>query len=335
MLIHAIRHAVADAGARSFRVTGDDLVSLTFADMRAACDAYDEAFRAVPEALRRAVLEQFEAHAREAHAALRRHNGDIYGRVRGYLALARRTGFELPWPTVAVLGISQVIEGMAAYRAVALVGEWASRFGYDAIAERCAEVDDMSRRANRAIFADSVPTVLLGLRCAELRRTGRGAVADALLLGPAPITMDEASWGMVHALDQAFSIDDGHARFAALVRLTSAQYEREQEVFTHHLGGALTLRGVPRWLEERVRIRSTRAPVIVRTAGGRTLLFRRRELPAGFDISDHDARVEVLGRLFVDAVTGSEDDFRAAVAWVIGRFEPGRPVTLPAFASAR
>jgi hypothetical protein len=53
---------------------------------------------------------------------------------------------------------------------------------------------------------------------------------------------------------------------------------------------------------------------------GGKLVFRSFRLPSGFDLRDHDIRVEAFGRAFVSSVTGSVADYRIAQAWVVGRF---------------
>ncbi|MGN6110339.1 MAG: hypothetical protein ACTHU0_34870 [Kofleriaceae bacterium] len=62
--------------------------------------------------------------------------------------------------------------------------------------------------------------------------------------------------------------------------------------------------------------RALPAPVIERGA----LVFRPFALPAGFDLRDHDARVELFGRAFVTSVTRSRADYGIAKSWVVAQF---------------
>jgi hypothetical protein len=330
MLVRQVRPMAADPTARSFRVVGDDFYGLTFADLREAAAACDEAVRAVPEHSRDAVVRQHEAHAREVHVVLRSAGRDVYCRARGYLAVARRTGSEVIWPTIAALGVSQILDSARTFRAVSLVGEWACALGYDGLSELSAAIDDAVRRANRVIFADSIATSLVALRCVALRRRGLTEVADALLVGPPPPTMDEQSWGTVRALDEAARIDDGAERFRLLRDLAFEEFEREQAALTYHLDGTFELRGAPDWVRKRLRLRSAIVPAIEGARGRRRLVFTKHPLPEDFDFSDHRARVDGPGRAFFDAATHTEDDFREVVAYVLRRFEPGERLTAPA-----
>jgi hypothetical protein len=72
-------------------------------------------------------------------------------------------------------------------------------------------------------------------------------------------------------------------------------------------------------LRRLLAIRAVPAPVIER---GRVKLASFA-LPHGFDLRDHAARVSLFGRAFVDAITGSVDDYRVAAAHVVARW--GRP----------
>ena len=53
---------------------------------------------------------------------------------------------------------------------------------------------------------------------------------------------------------------------------------------------------------------------------GRRVVFRAYKLPSGFDIRDHQTRVEHFGRAFVASVTSDREDYDAAVRYVIDRF---------------
>jgi hypothetical protein len=72
-------------------------------------------------------------------------------------------------------------------------------------------------------------------------------------------------------------------------------------------------------------LREVPAPAVVRDRrGGPQVVFRPHALPAGFDMRDHDARVRELGRAFVEPVTGTVADYRAAVEYVVRRFDRRR-----------
>src|SRR5262249_20739096 len=145
----------------------------------------------VPAALRGRVEEELTALQRDAHRFVRKYNRSVHHRLAGYVELGRRCRFAYPWPVVAILGIEQGMEGMRQNRMYGLVGEAARRLGWAALAQLTDGSEDVLRRTNRGIFADSVPTVLLALRADELRRAGEAALAEALVEGPLPPTFDE------------------------------------------------------------------------------------------------------------------------------------------------
>lgn len=324
-LVTRLRAQLSDAGACSFQLMGDDLALLTGPDLRAAGAAYDDHLeRAVPSSLRPAFEAEQRALVREAHALLRRHNHCLHARIAGYVELGRRCSFEYPWPAVAVLGICTVLDGMARTRVYGLLGRVAARLGVPHVERASERIDDALRRTNRGIFADSVPLTLMALRCHTLRREGRGELAQALLEGPLPPLMDEECRALSRRLADALGVDDGARRFEVLAGLTLEHFRREQAVFTHHLGAPRS--GVPRpyatWLDAAVgNPRAVRAPRVERgLLGGRRIAFRNHPLPRGFDVRAHASRVAEFGRAFVRSVTGSRDDYQAAVDHVLARF---------------
>lgn len=329
-LVARLRTHLGDARAGSFQLMGEDLTLLAPADLRAAAAAYEEELeRTVPAPLQAAFEAEQRAAVVEAHAFLRRHSGSLHGRVAGYLELGRRMGFEYPWPVVAVLGICAVLDGLTRMRVYGLLGRVAARVGVPHVERASERIDDALRRTNRGIFADSVPVALLALRCHALRRAGRGDLAQALLDGPLPPLMDAECRGLARRLAEAFALEDGARRFEALAALTLAHFGREQAVFTHHLGGRRD--GTPRpfatWLDAKVgNVAAVDAPCVVR---GR-LVFRRFDLPPGFDIRAHAPRVEAFGRAFVTSITGRREDYQAACDYATSRFgaAPAR-VTYP------
>lgn len=320
------------AGARSFQLAGEDLALLPGSALPEAARAYAEALSRLEPDMRPRFEAEQAALLRDAHDLLRRHGRSVHGRIAGYLEMGRRCRFEYPWPVVAVLGISQVLGGFLRARAWGLVGPAATRLGWQGL-ERIAEVtDDLLRRTNRGIFADSVPTVLLGLRAHALRERGEAALAAALLEGPLPPIIDEEGRAIATGLFRALGIGERRARFAALAELTLQHFDREQSIFTHHLAsprsGTLGTARAPRRGDAAVarllEMRAVPAPVVVRgLLGRRRLEFRSFALPSGFDIRAHGPRVELFGQAFVRSVTGDPRDYAAAVEWVGRRFAAG------------
>ena len=239
--------------------------------------------------------------------------------MAGYLELGRRCAFRYPWPIVAILGIVQVMAGMERARLCGVVGRWASRLGYERLERLGDASEDVLRRTNRGIFADSVPTVLRALRAERLRGEGKTALAEALLDGHAAVLWDEESARLCRMIADGLAIADEARRFRALADATLRHFAREQAIFTHHIGS--------RPGHRRVRaMRSIPAPVIERGE----LVFRPYRLPPAFDLQDHAARVDAFGRAFVASITGSIDDYRIATDWVLERFgAPDRSVAVP------
>lgn len=325
-MITALREALGRPDARSFQLQGEDLALLSPACLAAAAARYAEGLGRVPAALRpRFEAEQAEAQ-REAHAWLRRHNRSVHGRIAGYLELGRRCRFAYPWPVVAVLGIVQVLEGIRKNRLYGLAGPVAWRAGVRGLAHLVETTEDVLRRTNRGIFADSVPTVLYALRCRALVERGEGELAGALLDGPAPILMDEEGRALARGLCAGLGEADPARRFRALADLTLEHFGREQRIFSHHLGDPAARRPATasqRALARLVRVREVPAPAVVRRRGGVEVVYRPYRLPDGFEMRDHEARVAAFGDAFVRSVTGAVEDYRAAAAFALRRF--GRP----------
>jgi hypothetical protein len=314
------------APARSFQLMGEDLALIAGAHLQRAGDSYREQLERLAPAMREPFEREQASLLREAHGLLVRHNRSVHGRLAGYLEMGRRCRFEYPWPVVAMLGISQVLGGFARARAWGLVGPAATRLGYAGL-ERLAEAtDDVLRRTNRGIFADSVPTVLLGLRAHALRERGQLELAEALLDGPLPPVLDEEARAIARGLYGGLAIADRRGRFAALSALTLRHFDREQAIFSHHLGPAprsrneSASRGAGALLGRLLEMRAVPAPVVERGLFGRRLTFRPFPLPAGFDIREHGPRVDVFGRAFVSSVTLDEEDYATAVRYVARRF---------------
>jgi hypothetical protein len=300
VLIDRLRARLGDPRAASFQLAGEDLALLDAEDIRAAADAHASALAAIPAELRGDLVDEERALAAESHAWLRRHNRSVHARIAGYVALARRCELRYPWPIVAVLGIHQVSTAIERNRLVGIAGRVRPKLSRLADAS-----EDVLRRTNRGIFADSVPTVLRALRGEELARAGRRDLATALVTGAIAPWWDEQSRALCSAIAGGLALDDEPARFAALARTTHDHFAREQAIFTFHMGAGK--RPAP--------AREVTGPTIAR---GR-LVFRARPLPLGFDMRDHDARVREFGRAFVTAVTSSIDDYRIAARWVLDR----------------
>ncbi len=306
-------------GAQSFQLGGEDLLALPADALAEAARRHADALAVIPEPLRTPLLAAQQATMAEAHAFVRRYNVSLHARVAGYVALGRRVAFEYPWPVVAVLGIAQVIEGLSQSRLHGLVGRVVRRAGSDLLDRFADATDDVLRRTNRGIFADSVPTVLYALAAHAARARRQGALAEALVEGPLPIAFDETSRALVRGLARGLAIPDGARRFRALSDLTLEHFAREQAIFTYHLGSART----PRTTFERVlaRVAQPRAVPAPAVEHGR-LVVRSFPLPPGFSMHDHAARVASFGRAFVASVTGSLEDYRVAARAVTARFDP-------------
>ena len=297
-LIDALRVRLDDPTASSYRLMGEDLQLLTVADLVADAGLPPE------------LVAEERALAGEAHAWLRKYNRSLHGRIAGYLELGKRCAFRYPWPVVAILGIVQVMSGMNRARIYGLAGRVAARFGNDAYEKLGDGSEDVLRRTNRGIFADSVPTVLRALRAGQLVRDGKAALADALVEGRGALVWDAESRALCRAIVDGLAIADEPARFRALTAATLRHFAREQAIFTHHIGSRNRTRKLP-------AATAVPAPAIVRGK----LRFVPFALPRGFDLRDHDARVETFGRAFVASVTTSPADHAIATAWVMKRFD--------------
>jgi hypothetical protein len=305
-VIHALRARLGEPDAPSFRLMGEDLQLLTLADVR---DAIEAQLAAIDPAIADAILDEERALATESHRWLRKYNRSMHGRVAGYLELGRRCEFRYPWPIVAILGIVQVMQGMDRARIYGLAGRLASRFGYMFFEQLGDASEDILRRTNRGIFADSVPTVLRALRAEQLRREGKGALADALVDGVAALLWDQECATLCRSITDGLTRDTEAERFRALAATTLRHFDREQAIFTHHISARSKQRKLP----------AAKAVPAPRVERGK-LVFKPFPLPAGFDMRDHGPRVDAFGRAFVTSITGSLADYRVARDWVITRF---------------
>jgi hypothetical protein len=328
-LTESLRAHLGDPSAGSFQLMGEDLGRLTGADVALAGEAYRAALEErVPAALRAAFEVEQADLARVTHQWLRRYNRHLFGRVEGYLALGRLVRLEYPWPIVAILGIGQVQSGLLRMRAFGLAGRAVARLGLSFVERATDGVDDMLRRTNRGIFADSVPTVLYALRCHDLRVSGQEALARALLEGPLLPAMDEESRELAVGLFDGFGVHAPEERFRCLAALTRRHFAREQAIFTHQMGGRRTRapevssRPLARWLEGRWlnEPRRVAAPAIVGHGRRRRLEYRAYALPAHFDMRDHEARVSAFDEAYVRSVTGSLEDYELAARYAHERF---------------
>lgn len=232
------------ARAGSFRLAGDELWRLSGDEMAQAADAWRAALHErVPEAMRPRYLAEQRAFAVEAQQFLARYNTSVQRRVKGYLELGRRCRFEYPWPVVAVLGICQVLEGVHQTYLYGLAGRLLRDPSLDRLAD---ETLDVLRRTNRGIFTDSVPTVLYALRLHQLRLAGEAGLAELLRDGPQPPLFDEESRELCARIYAGLAIPDANARFDELCALTLRHFEREQTIFSFHLGPPTALPPVAR-----------------------------------------------------------------------------------------
>lgn len=324
-LLGAVRALVGDEVSESHCLMGEDLVVVTGPMLAAAAADYQAGLARLPAELRPAFEAEQQALLVEARSWLRRYNRSVHGRIEGYRALGERCDFAYPWPVVAILGVCQVQQGMLRAHGWALAGAAAARVGSTGL-ERLAEMtDDVLRRTNRGIFADSVPTVLWALRADALRRSGSTELAEALLDGPLPVVFDERSRRLARGLYDGLAVAGADARFRRLAALTLDHFSREQAIFSHHLGVAAgkAPRPARSWLGRLVQLSSVPAPAIERSASGRRLVFRPFPLPPAFDMRDHAARVTLFGQAFVRSVTDDRDDYATAVDFVRRRFGRG------------
>ncbi len=235
-LLDEVRAVLADADLPSFRLYGEDLVALAPDRLRRAADEHDaNVEKHVPPSLRKAVVEERTELLRAAHAFLTRYNPSIHNRIRGYLELGRRMEFAYPWPVVAILGIMEVMRTIRTVHLLGLAGGALERVGYSKLGETVERTDDVLRRTNRGIFADSVPTVLFALRCHELRTMDREDLARAILAGPRPIWMDAESKAIAQSLYEGLAVADPEQRFERLVCADAPTFRsRAGDIFSSH-----------------------------------------------------------------------------------------------------
>ncbi len=327
LLLDALRRRLADSDAASFQLMGEDLALLSGSELQAAASAYASELERLPANLREPFEREQTALAGEAHQFLRRYNRSVHTRLSGYLEIGRRCQFQYPWPVVAMLGICQVLTGIGRNRVYGLLGPTARLLGVRMLEQMVESTEDVLRRTNRGIFADSVPTVMLALRVHALRDQREHALADALLDGPLPLLMDRESQHLARALTGGLAIANGAQRFATLSQLTLTHFAREQAIFTYHMGAPGARE--PALVKRLSSVRAVPAPVVTRNLLGRRLTFKPFAMPAGFDMRDHDTRVREFGRAYVTSVTGDLDDYRCATDYIIRRFgKPGERPTI-------
>jgi len=172
-----------------------------------------------------------------------------------------------------------------------------------------------------------VPTVLYALRCHALRDEGRGDLAQALEDGPLPPLFDESSRQLIRCLGEGLRVPDPEERFRVLSRLTMRHFDREQSVFSYHMGvdRNRVYEPAPGWIGMMTRFRSVPGPAIVGPSSRRRLEFRKFALPRDFDLRNHDSRVAAFGAAFVESVTGSIDDYLVAIDYLHRRFADSEP----------
>jgi len=235
---------VAPGELGSFQLMGEDLVLVTGRELVAAAERYRDELAALPAALGARLEAEQRALADEALRWLRRYNRSVHTRIGGYLALGFRLRFAYPWPVVATLGICQVLGGLARSHVYGLLGAAAGRLRFRQLESMAEVADDVLRRTNRGIFADSVPTVLYAMRAAELVRLG-DPLGRALVDGPLPPLFDEESREIARGLVDGLGEPDPARRFEALGALTHRHFDREQAVFTHHMGASRAAVALP------------------------------------------------------------------------------------------
>ncbi|MBT8494086.1 MAG: hypothetical protein KJO07_13610 [Deltaproteobacteria bacterium] len=311
----------------SFQLAGEGLSTLTGADLQAAASDYRERLALVPTSLRSDFETEQRRLADQSAQWLARYNRNLYSRLTGYWELGKLLRFDYPWPVVAMLGICQVLGGMWRARAYGLLGVAASRLRYSRLEKLADATDDILRRTNRAIFHDSVPTVLYALRCRQLETEGRIELARALEDGPLPPLFDEDSRQLIRALVRGLSVVDQRERFRTLAQLTMRHFDREQAVFSHQMGVDRRKHYQPRkgWVGLMTRIKAVPAPRVVGRAGERHIAFESFALPPDFDMRNHDSRVAAFGAAYVQSVTGNIDDYLVAIDYLHQRFAGGEP----------
>ncbi len=309
MLIDRLRQKLGDAQARSFQLQGEDLAILSGDDLFAAGQAWRATLESIAPEMRAAVLHELETLQREAQLFLRKYNRSVHTRIAGYVELARRCRFAYHWPVVAIFGIEQVLLGMKQNRWQGVFGSLAARLGRAQIERLSDANEDILRRTNRGIFADSAPVLLIALRAHALREAGEQELATVLTTAPIFPLFDADSLAILRALYEGLGCQEAPARFAALGALTVQHFAREQAIFSFHLGVASGKRQVS-------SPRSVQAPV-VRHERAR---LERFTLPHGFDLRDHEQRVAVFTRAFVDPIIANQQDYRSASQSVIRRW---------------
>jgi hypothetical protein len=299
----------------SFELSGGDaLTGLTGAAWAAAANAYQAGLAKLPAALRSEFERRQAEILDEAYRFVHKHNRSVHARVAGYIELGQRCQFEYPWPVVAVVGICQAWEAVGQNRLRAFWGSALARLGQKSAQLVSDATDDVLRRTNRGIFADSVPTVLYALAAHGEKDS---ELSRAFLDGPLPPIFDEESRDLMRRIVTGLKISDSAARFRNLADLTLHHFGREQAIFTYQMNA----RPKPKkatLLSRLGRLQRVSAPVIV----DGTLRFRPYKLPADFDVRDHAARVEHFGRAFVTSITASRADYEAAQRYVLERFAP-------------
>ena len=327
-LIDSLRLPLRNPAAQSFILWWDDFQLVGPDELTAALEEHRQGLERLGPAQREFLSAAHTAFRKEAHDFLRRHNVNVHRRIAGYLALGRRCQFRYPWPVVAVLGICQVIEGMKKNRSWAMAGDVFSKLGSDALVRLSDNSEDLLRRTNRGIFADSVPTVLYALRVLDHARRGEHELVHLLIHGPLPITFDEESRTIIAEFVAAMLLTDEEMRFARLSKLSLRHFAREQAIFSYHLSGHSSAEtkksgGLGAKL---FALREVDAPSIERDKKGRRrLVFSPYKLPRDFDIRDHETRVREFGRAFVSSVTASRDDYQTATDYATRRFSDGKP----------
>lgn len=310
--------------AKSFQLQGEDLVLLGGQDLLAAAEDWRrELDQRVPAPMQSAFLREQAAAAAEAQRWLRRYNISLHDRIAGYLALADRVE-DYPWPIVAILGLMEVRGSISRFGVLTAGSPLLARFGQTRWTRMADRTLDALRRTNRGIFADSIPLVLYALHVRALERDGQLELARALVDGPLPPVWDAAQAAVLARLVDGLREPDPEQRFRVLAELTVDQFEREQQVFTHHLGGDRsaaerpvrrpTRRGAA-WLQAWLAPPQVRAPRIEHSNGARRLVFAECPLPPDFDLRNHAARVELFSEVFVRSVLGSRADYACAASW--------------------
>ncbi len=303
----------------------ESLLFIDGRDLAAVAQAWQrELDERVPGALQPAFMREQAAAVDEAHRFSQRYNVSLGDRIRGYLELAERLDHKYPWPIVAILGLMEVRSSLTRFGALTAGTPLLARLGVDRWSRMADRTLDTLRRTNRGIFADSVPLVLYGVHVRKLEREGQLELARALAEGPLPPLWDGTQRAVLARLLAGLAETDPELRFRMLAELTCDQFEREQRVFTHHLGGdrpaerkpeRRTARGPAAWVQGWLAPPQVTAPQIEGPASARRLVFVPKPLPSDFDLRDHTARVELFSELFVRSVLGSRADYEAAIRW--------------------